>query len=144
MERRFLHLLGPTHLDQSMFSLFILICPLMVMRTTDSYTLVLISNPNVLKHPFGLRHGYQVFVGGPMLLNLSSEQNSTQYNWITNIFKSATISYEPCYCTSYVANLSTRISKATSSATSPQEGIYYKWASVKMTLKFHFLWSTLF
>ena len=25
-----------------------------------------------------------------------------------------------------------------------QEGIYYKWASVKMTLKFHFLWSTLF
>ena len=27
---------------------------------------------------------------------------------------------------------------------SPQEGIYYKWASVKMTLKFHFLWSTLF
>ena len=24
------------------------------------------------------------------------------------------------------------------------EGIYYKWASVKMTLKFHFLWSTLF
>ena len=26
----------------------------------------------------------------------------------------------------------------------PQEGIYYKWASVKMTLKFHFLWSTLF
>ena len=28
--------------------------------------------------------------------------------------------------------------------TSNQEGIYYKWASVKMTLKFHFLWSTLF
>ena len=26
----------------------------------------------------------------------------------------------------------------------PQEGIYYKWTSVKMTLKFHFLWSTLF
>ena len=25
-----------------------------------------------------------------------------------------------------------------------QGGIYYKWASVKMTLKFHFLWSTLF
>ena len=26
-----------------------------------------------------------------------------------------------------------------------QEGIYYKWASVKITLKFHFfLWSTLF
>ena len=25
-----------------------------------------------------------------------------------------------------------------------QEGIYYKWASVKMTLKFHFLWSTRF
>ena len=25
-----------------------------------------------------------------------------------------------------------------------QEGIYYKWANVKMTLKFHFLWSTLF
>ena len=25
-----------------------------------------------------------------------------------------------------------------------QEGIYYKWASVKMTLEFHFLWSTLF
>ena len=25
-----------------------------------------------------------------------------------------------------------------------QEGIYYKWASVKMILKFHFLWSTLF
>ena len=24
-----------------------------------------------------------------------------------------------------------------------QEGIYYKWASVKMTLKFHFLWPTL-
>ena len=28
--------------------------------------------------------------------------------------------------------------------TLPQEGIYYKWASVKMTLKFLFLWSTLF
>merc|ERR1712218_422679 len=27
---------------------------------------------------------------------------------------------------------------------SPQDTIYYKWASVKMTLKFHFLWSTLF
>ena len=25
-----------------------------------------------------------------------------------------------------------------------QDTIYYKWASVKMTLKFHFLWSTLF
>ena len=25
-----------------------------------------------------------------------------------------------------------------------QEGIYYKWASAKMTSKFHFLWSTLF
>ena len=31
-----------------------------------------------------------------------------------------------------------------SGETAMQEGIYYKCASVKMTLKFHFLWSTLF
>ena len=55
-----------------MYSLYILICSLMRMRIADAYGLLPISYSNVLKNPFGLGQGYQVFVGGPisMLLNI--------------------------------------------------------------------------
>ena len=48
-----------------MYSLYILICSLMRMKIADAYGLLPISYSNVLKNPFGLGQGYQVFVGGP-------------------------------------------------------------------------------